>query len=116
MKYDVSRQAVSKALKSSNMDFMADLLGLARSIGGLVEWVNEKSGLLVGIVPQLENRRFLVLINESLLPKVYYEQSNHLLPDEIRKSIKLALHLTLVSTDFDAVVKLLVSKVKEYGL
>ena len=70
--HNVSRQAVNKAIKAQNHKVMVRLLELARSIGTLVEWQDEARGLLVGIIPQLEDRICLFLIDTNDLIKVFY--------------------------------------------
>lgn len=70
--YQVSRQAVNKSIKVQNHKVMVRLLELARSIGALVEWQDENKGLLVGIIPQLEDRICFILVDANELYRVFY--------------------------------------------
>ncbi len=72
--YNISRQAVNKTVKAQNHKTMVRLLELARSIGALVEWQDETQGVLVGIVPQLEDRVCVILVDSNDLNRVFYSK------------------------------------------
>jgi hypothetical protein len=70
----ISRQAVSKAIKSFERDLTVKLLEFAQSLGILVEWYSVSYGVLVGIQPQLDNLLVLLIIDNHGDMKVYYDQ------------------------------------------
>ncbi|MHA1910723.1 MAG: hypothetical protein ACTSYA_03415 [Candidatus Kariarchaeaceae archaeon] len=82
-KYNVSKQAVSKALKIQNHKTLVILLQMAYSLGVLTEWQDEKRGILVGIVPQLQDRICIIIVDVNNKVKVIYggrsDELNHVL-------------------------------------
>ena len=111
--YNVSRQAVNKTVKSQNQKVMVRLLELARSIGALVEWQDETKGLLVGIVPQLEDRVCIIIVDANDLDRVFYNNIND---HKIKYNLELVsiarnvLNLNIPSkANFDLVLQTLVN-------
>ncbi len=109
-KEGVTRQAVSKAIRSYERTLLTSLLGLARSIGGLVEWYDVGSGVLFGVVPQLDNRGFLILTDTSGDLRVFYATEQGGLPSEVGDIVRSAMGISLKNLAFKQVVDQLVGK------
>ena len=94
-KYGVSRQAISKALKLEERNIMYHLLEYARVSGILVEIVDEKNGILVGISPQLHDRGCIILVQNNGKMRIFYESdSNDNIP-ELIGNIEEALNIKI---------------------
>lgn len=74
----VSRQAVSKAIKAQEYRVMEMLLELAQSIGALVEWHDHKKGVLVGQITQLDGMACLIVVDRKDQLKVVYDNDDNL--------------------------------------
>ena len=111
--YNISRQAVNKTVKAQNHKVMVGLLELARSIGALVEWQDETKGLLAGIIPQLEDRVCLILVDENNQNKVFYNNISDTkmkYHDDLINAIKRSLEITIaIKSSFEEILQTLVS-------
>jgi DNA-binding XRE family transcriptional regulator len=111
--YRVSRQAINKTVKAQNHKVMTRLLELARSIGALVEWQDETKGVLVGIVPQLEDRICIILVNSNNLEKVFYKNISDTkwkFKQELIKNIKDTLDISMSKdSTFEEILESLVN-------
>jgi len=74
---EITRQAVSKAIKSQERDILERMLNFAQAIGVLVEWYDVSLGILIGITPQLENRTCLIFIDDRNQVLVFYDQEGY---------------------------------------
>lgn len=111
--YDISRQAVNKTIKAQNHKIMVRLLELARSISALVEWQDEAKGVLVGIVPQLEDRVCVILIDSNDLNRVFYSKISAATKkdnDNLIGAIRGSLDINIPKgTDMEKIIATLVS-------
>ena len=110
--YNISRQAVNKTIKAQNHKVMVRLLELARSIGALVEWQDGTKGVLTGIIPQLEDRICLILVDENDHDRVYYKNINDpKINDELINSIRTNLEINIVkNSSFEEILQVLLNR------
>jgi len=76
--FSISRQAVNRSIKLQEREVMVLLLDRAQDSGVLVEFYDERLGVLAGITPQLGNRLVLMLVDDTGRVRVFYDQEgNH---------------------------------------
>jgi transcriptional regulator with XRE-family HTH domain len=113
--YNVSRQAVNKSLQTQKNKVLSHLLSLANTIQAFVEWQNEELGVLVGIVPQLENQICLIIIDSTNKTRVYYESVEK--TSQFESLLDLINEIFGISTDsietLREIIDLLVKKIGE---
>ena len=73
--HGITRQAVNKSLKLYQGEMMYRLQEISQATGSLVEWTDPSRGILVGITPQLDNRRFMIVIDYRNRPRIFFDQS-----------------------------------------
>jgi len=70
---DISRQAVSKAVKLQEREVLYRLLETARSSRVLVEWTDGARGVLVGLIPDLGSMACLMVVDVAGEVRMFYD-------------------------------------------
>lgn len=70
---DISRQAVSKAVKLQEREVLYRLLEAARSSRMLVEWTDGTRGVLVGLIPDLGSLACLMVMDVAGQIRMFYD-------------------------------------------
>jgi hypothetical protein len=76
-KHDITRQAVSKSVKLQEREVIFRLLDTAQTSGVLVEWYDERKGVLIGLTPQLGNLACIMIIDTTNRPRVFFDQERN---------------------------------------
>ena len=76
-RFDITRQAVSKAVKLQEREVIFRLLDTAQMSGALVEWYAERRGVLIGVVPQLGNLACIMMIDSANRSRVFFDQDGN---------------------------------------
>ncbi|MDG6224599.1 MAG: hypothetical protein QCI82_03700 [Candidatus Thermoplasmatota archaeon] len=71
--YSVSRQAVSKSIQAQENNVEYRLLEFAESSGILVEWYDRSRGILIGIIPPLDDMLCIIMIDRKNRIRVHYD-------------------------------------------
>jgi len=70
---DITRQAVSKAVKLQEREVLYRLLEAARSARMLVEWTDGAKGALVGLIPDLGSLACLLVMDVAGEVRIFYD-------------------------------------------
>ncbi len=114
-RFDITRQAVSKSVKLQEREVIFRLLDTAQSSGVLVEWYDERRGVLIGVTPQLGNLACIMIIDDGNRPRVFFDQERNedaevrrRTMDELRAVLDTALGLEV---DQDAAFRTIIDEI-----
>jgi hypothetical protein len=70
---NISRQAVSKAIKNFEINVTARLLSTSESSGILIDWYDQGKGILIGTIPPLGNVICIVIVDQYDQLRIHYD-------------------------------------------